>query len=89
MSDLLKTIKIMIILLVFTVLSAYVVGGIFSQPSGNVALIAIRGEIVPDPDFFVEVASSDAIIEQIKDAKINPDVKAILIELNSPGGTVA
>ncbi len=88
MSEILKSIKVLILLLIFTVITAYFVGSMFSAPMGNVALIKIKGEIVPEPDLFVDVASSDKIISEIKDANSNPEIKALLVEINSPGGSV-
>ena len=83
-----KAIWIFGFLLLFTLTSAYIIGGIYGQPSGNVALISVKGEIVPEPDMFVAVASSDAIVADIENAVLNPEVEALLIEINSPGGTV-
>lgn len=56
---------------------------------GNVALIPIKGMIVTDDGlglFSKGVASSTKIIEQIKAADTDPSIKAIIFEINSPGG---
>ena len=88
MKDIWKIVKIFVILFIFTVASAYAVGAVFGRPSGNVALIKIDGEILPEGGMFSSVASSDVIVSKIEEANSNPNVKALLVEINSPGGTV-
>ena len=58
--------------------------------SGNVALIKIHGPIVSGEQsgFFAEdVAASDTIIDLLETAEDDPSIKAIMIEINSPGGS--
>ena len=58
--------------------------------SGNVALIPIEGVIVSsdDADFLFEsVTSSTDAVELIEKANKNPNIKAIILEINSPGGS--
>ena len=58
--------------------------------SGNVALIPIKGVIVgsDDSDFLFEtVTSSTDAVELIEKAGNNPNIKAIILEINSPGGS--
>src|SRR3989344_9586695 len=58
--------------------------------SGNVALIPIEGVIVgsDDADFLFEsVTSSTDAVELIEKANKNPNIKAIILEINSPGGS--
>lgn len=88
MEEFWKTIKILILLLLFTVLTAYFIGYVFSEPSGNVAHIRIRGEIVSEEGFFTTGISSQKIINRINAANNDPRIKALFIEINSPGGTV-
>src|SRR3989338_9701266 len=58
---------------------------------GNVALIPIEGEITGSRDsgllFGSAVAASPDIIEMIEKADKNPSIKAIIFEINSPGGS--
>lgn len=57
---------------------------------GNVALISIDGVIVSSPDsgyLFESVAASPDIVELIEKADKNPGIKAIIFEINSPGGS--
>jgi len=61
-----------------------------SSLSGNVALISINGIILADEDsasLFETVASSSDIVELIEKAGSNPNIRAILLEINSPGGS--
>jgi protease-4 len=57
----------------------------------NVAVIPIKGVITVEEssDLFgnSNVASSDAIIRSIKKAQDNPNIKALILEINSPGGS--
>src|SRR3989344_1616932 len=58
--------------------------------SGNVALIPIQGVIVGDEDsefLFESVTSSPEAVELIEKADKNPNIKAIILEINSPGGS--
>ena len=57
---------------------------------GNVALIEIKGVIVGDRqrgDFFGTSTSSEDVVELIEKAKKNPAIKAVVFEINSPGGS--
>lgn len=61
-----------------------------SSLGGNVALIPITGIILGDKDsggFFEQTASSPDTIELIEKAGKNPNIKAIILEINSPGGS--
>ena len=57
---------------------------------GNVALVPIDGIILGTDDsgsFFESVSSSLDIVELIEKADKNPNIKAIMLEINSPGGS--
>ncbi len=56
---------------------------------GNVALIPIEGIIVADGTTFMtkDTISSQLIVEFIKDAEEDSSIKAIVLEINSPGGS--
>jgi protease-4 len=87
--ELRKIIWVLSILLIFTVFSAWMVGDIFRGENGNVVLIKINGEITTGSTSLLSTgASSDKIVKEIEDAKDNPYVKALLVEINSPGGSV-
>ena len=88
MEKITKTLWVAFVFLGVTVAAAYIVGSIFSGATGNVALIRIKGSISPSSSLFSETASSDNIVDYIKDAAQHPNVKALLIEINSPGGAV-
>lgn len=57
--------------------------------SGNVAVIPVKGVILGDKDdyLFDEVVSSEEIIELVETADENANIKAIIFEINSPGGS--
>lgn len=58
---------------------------------GNTALIPIKGTIVSEESgglFSGQEAASSVIIKQIEKADKDPQIKAIIFEINSPGGEV-
>ena len=63
----------------------------FQSLGGNVALIPIEGEITGSRDsglsFGGAVSLSPDIVEMIEKADKNPSIKAIIFEINSPGGS--
>lgn len=88
---------VIIILVILTLLS-FILSGFFSlfvdfdleSLSGNVALIEIKGSILVEKGgqfLFEDVTSSTEIRKLIKKADKNPNIKAIIFEINSPGGS--
>jgi len=59
------------------------------DPVGNTALIPIKGIIRADSasSFSADIIGSTEIIKQIKKADANPSIKAIVLDINSPGGS--
>ena len=58
--------------------------------SGNVALIPVEGVIVGTDDsgfLFETVTTSPDTVELIEKADKNPNIRAIILEINSPGGS--
>jgi protease-4 len=91
---------ILVILVMFSVLSMIIAGilSLFLIPSsgfqqvgnGNVAIISVKGPIVLDGSsdiFSGSVAASNTIISLIKEAEENDKIKAIVLDINSPGGS--
>jgi len=61
-----------------------------SMETGNVAIIPIKGMITTEESdslFGEEVATSSSVIKMIDEADSNQLIKAIILEINSPGGT--
>jgi len=54
---------------------------------GNVAVIPIEGMISTESESWTQGIKSADIVEQIEKADKNDDIKAILLMINSPGGT--
>jgi protease-4 len=54
---------------------------------GNVAVIPIEGMISTESDSWTPGIKSADIVEKIEKADKNSEIKAILLEINSPGGT--
>ncbi len=89
-----------IVVLILLGLASIIIAGIISFfmgfgeapiiSSGNAAVIPIKGLIVVDKDsgFFSEgsVSSTDTI-EMLKKAEENPNIKVIVLEINSGGGS--
>ena len=91
-----KWISVLKILLILIILSFFLsmiislsIGGDFENLDGNVALIEISGLIMSkDGNFmFDEVTSADETIKLIKKANKKDEIKAIIFEINSPGGS--
>lgn len=56
----------------------------------TVGLIYIDGEITGGPStsgFFGTTTGSDSILSQLKEAREDPEVKAVVLRVNSPGGS--
>jgi protease IV len=89
--------KRIMFLLTLSVISLFVAGFFivytgYDVPleTGNVALIPIKGTIMSEASsdiFGSAVADSPTIINYIKMAGDNPNIKAIIFEINSPGGS--
>jgi len=92
-----KWVFIIVVLIILTMISFIVVGIIslfigldIEAISGNVALIPVKGLISAGNGeglFAEEVASSTEIVEFIEKADKNPNIKAMIFEINSPGGS--
>jgi len=56
---------------------------------GNVAVIPIKGIITGDgqDSFTVSIISSTDIVDLIEKANRNSNIKAVIFEINSPGGS--
>lgn len=89
----LTVLKIVIGLLILSFILAFFVslslGGDFENLDGNVAVISISGPITAQSGsyLFEEVSSADDIIRLIKKANEDASIKAIVFEINSPGGS--
>jgi protease IV len=57
--------------------------------TGNVAVVPVYGIITATTEggFATDYLSSDSIIRSLKRAEENPAIKAILLDINSPGGS--
>ncbi|OBU11416.1 signal peptide peptidase SppA [Morganella psychrotolerans] len=53
----------------------------------NIAVVVVQGAIVDGPDA-PGMAGGDAVSALIREARLNPDVKALVLRVNSPGGSV-
>jgi protease-4 len=73
----------------FALLLGLFFGVIYSIPTSNIAIVPIVGEITGSgSDIFSSSTTSTSVIELIDSAESNPNVRAIILEINSPGGTV-
>lgn len=91
--DMKKLKAVVIVLAVFFILS-FLISSIFTvftgaDSFGNVALIKLSGTIVTEGNsgFGETLASSSDIVKFIKEADEDPSIKAIVLEINSPGGS--
>jgi len=73
-----------------SILISSFIGEDFEVIDGNVAVIDITGTIVAEKDgsyLFEDVTSSDETIKLIRKADRNDKIKAMIFEINSPGGS--
>jgi protease-4 len=54
----------------------------------KIAVVRIKGTITSSPSLFVESISPESLFEVIDDIEKDPAIRGVLIELNSPGGSV-
>jgi len=82
-------ITIIIFVLISFLLSSIISLFIDAEPFGNVALIPVKGVLRVDSEssFGVATASSTEIVKQIKKADEKSSIKAIVLDINSPGGS--
>ncbi|HDN90743.1 MAG TPA: hypothetical protein ENG56_00085, partial [Candidatus Aenigmarchaeota archaeon] len=59
----------------------------FFPLEGNVALIKIIGDIGSEDGILASGVSSSEIVEELEKAAEDPSIKAIVLEINSPGGS--
>lgn len=60
----------------------------FSSFGNKIAVIKIQGEISPSPQMLTETFAPDDAFALIKEAEEDPSVKAVIFEIESPGGSV-
>lgn len=81
---------ILAVLFVFSSIIALFIGAEDTIVAHNTAIIPIKGPITIESDsgwFTDQSASSTDVIKMIEKAEDNPDLKAIIFEINSPGGS--
>lgn len=59
-----------------------------NQNDNQIAIICIQGSIIDGNSDISGSIGGDLIVNQIRNARLNPKVKAIVIRINSPGGSV-
>ena len=57
------------------------------KTTGNIAVVVVQGAIVDGPDA-PGMAGGDTVAAQIREARLDPQVKALVLRVNSPGGSV-
>lgn len=63
---------------------------VFNKPSSvgaDVAIVRVSGEIIPGSEPRPGFATGDYIADALKDAADNPSIKAVVLRVNSPGGS--
>ncbi|UDG80847.1 Protease 4 [Candidatus Hartigia pinicola] len=59
-----------------------------TEKTGNVAVIVVQGTIM-DNGQMPGIANAELISQQIRDARLNENIKAIILRVNTPGGSVS
>jgi len=81
---------LMVLSFFISVFISLMIGSDFENIDGNVALIQVLGPIMSKSDdsfLSSDVASADEITKLIRKADKDDDIKAIILEINSPGGS--
>lgn len=71
-------------------IAALLVAAFASVPAygDKIAVMRIKGTITSSPSIFTGSMSPESVFEMIDEIEGNPAIKGVLIELNSPGGSV-
>lgn len=56
--------------------------------SGQIGLIELKGEIASEQGFLESGVSYKQVLEELNEAEENPSIKAVLLEIDSPGGEI-
>jgi len=83
--------SIVLVALSLAVLFACTRGGWLEGSPGKIALIHIDGIIVGGRGYssvLFDQKGTDTVIRQLREARLDPEVKAVLLRINSPGGSV-
>ena len=75
---------VLIILFLFGMVASFIPADI---QTGNVAVIPIEGVISTGDQSFSQGTNSNVIVDLIDEARENSNIKAILLDIDSPGGT--
>lgn len=87
MNEMIKILYLFFAIFALIILSSFVLSDIYGINEGNVALININSQISAQSSLFESSISSDLIIESLIEAENNPNVLAIILSINSPGGS--
>lgn len=84
-----KQIWILVLLFIFTIILGLSLNAMLFTQTGNVAVIPIYGDIgFASQSPLTQSADANAIISALESAKHDSTIKAILLDINSGGGTV-
>jgi len=80
--------SVFLILLGFAILLGVTMGMLFPTPYGNIMVIKIDSKIQSGSGGILDAAtSSESIINKLEEASLNPLVEAVILDINSGGGT--
>jgi len=83
-----RYVTFLLVVSLLTVLISNLVPGLYETVQGisKVAVINIHAPIAVSGSFFAAVTEPDTVIEQIETAENDPEIKVIILDINSPGG---
>jgi protease-4 len=86
--NVLKIISVFLILLAFALSLGFMFGLVFQVEYGNIAVIKIHGEISSGSGgLLASTVNSQSIVNKLDDANTNALIEAIIIDINSGGGS--
>lgn len=79
--------KIILLIIAFMFINSMIIS-FLNEMKPKIAVISIKGTIHSgSSNFFTETTSAKSIVNQINEIKENPKFKAVIFDINSPGGS--
>ncbi len=87
MTDLKKVLIVFFVVLLTIFITSNYLGYVHGYPEGNVAIIPLKGFLGTVSTPLEATTTSDKIIKLVDEAESNPNIEAIVFDINSGGGT--
>jgi len=85
--SMMRIIGVLLTVLSFAIILGFVIGSLFKNPYGNIAVINLHG-VIGQSDLFTTGVDPVEVVNNLKEAELNPLIKAVILDIDSGGGTV-